>query len=173
MVVPRAVVLKFNSAQMLSQPQISDRHKHIFTSRNPNNQRETWGLFLDGTSTFREGASADSHLIQDYADVFVDRIWGRKKKKHGSAVFLNSAVIQNWQRCQYLLALQPFWVSSVKHKKFSHWDLCTTTKDLEYGSYGLYYWHLLSFSVNIWKAAWIFSKISPFLVALMKESLVQ
>lgn len=79
MVVPRAVVLKFNSAQMLSQPQISDRHKHIFTSRNPNNQRETWGLFLDGTSTFREGASADSHLIQDYADVFVYRIWGRKK----------------------------------------------------------------------------------------------
>lgn len=72
-------VLKFNSTQMLSQPQISDRHKHIFTSRNPNNQRETRGLFLDSTSKFREGASADSHLVQDYAHVFVYRIWGRKK----------------------------------------------------------------------------------------------
>lgn len=40
----RCSVLKYNSTQMLSQPQISDRHKHIFTSRNPNNQRETWGL---------------------------------------------------------------------------------------------------------------------------------
>lgn len=40
----RCSVLKYNSTQMLSQPQISDKHKHIFTSRNPNNQRETWGL---------------------------------------------------------------------------------------------------------------------------------
>lgn len=124
MVVLRAVVLKFNSAQMLSQPQISDRHKHIFSSRNPNNQRETWGLFLDGTSTFREGASADSHLIQDYTDVFVYRIWGWEKNPHGSAFFL----FKGWNSSPKIdIAVNIYspsnhfdWVSSVKHNTCSH-----------------------------------------------------